>query len=135
LTHVNHKILVADVPELDARLVAQLPEERLYFVRTLDEALRALQHDDFDLLIISVHFDDSRMFDLLRQVRTHGRNKAIPIICVREPGFGFTAISSRTLEVTCRALDANAFIDLTKIKDEEERNAVLRRAVKELLAP
>lgn len=130
---MNKKILVADVPELDARLVGLLRGQRLFFVRTLDEAVRALEHDDFDLLIISVHFDDSRMFDLLRQVRTDGRNKGIPIICVREPGLGFTAISTNTLEVTCRALDANAFVDLAKLKDEEERNAALRDAVAEFL--
>jgi CheY-like chemotaxis protein len=132
---MNKKILVADVPELDARLVQLLAGRQLYFVRTLDEAIRALEHEDFDLLIISVHFDDSRMFDLLRLVRIDGRNKGIPIICVREPGLGFTAISGNTLEVTCRALDANAFIDLAKMKDEDERNAALRRAVDELLPP
>jgi CheY-like chemotaxis protein len=130
---VNKKILVADVPELDARLVQLLGGHRVFFVRTLDEGLRSLEHEDFDLLVISVHFDDSRMFDLLRQVRLDGRNKAIPIVCVREPGLGFTAISSHTLEVTCRALDANVFVDLTKMKEEDERNAALRKALDELL--
>jgi CheY-like chemotaxis protein len=133
VTNVNKKILVADVPELDARLVSLLSDHKLFFVRTLDEAIRALEHEEFDLLIISVHFDDSRMFDLLRQARLKGRNKGIPIICVREPGLGFTAISSNTLEVTCRALDANAFVDLANLKDEDERNAALRHAVAELL--
>lgn len=133
VTTVNQKILVADVPELDARLIQLFGGQRLFFVRTLDEAIRALERDDFDLLIISVHFDDSRMFDLLRQVRLDGRNKGIPIVCVREPGLGFTAISGNTLDVTCRALDASAFIDMAKIKDEDARNAVLKRTVDELL--
>jgi CheY-like chemotaxis protein len=132
-TDMTHKILVADVPELDARLVQLLPGRRPHFVRTLDEALRALEHDSFDLLIISVHFDDSRMFDLLRQVRLDGRNQGIPIICLREPDLGFTAISSQTLEVTCRALEANAFLDLAKMKDEAERDSALRAAVEKLL--
>jgi PleD family two-component response regulator len=130
---MNKKILVADVPQLDARLVQVLAGERLYFVRTVDEAIRALHDEDFDLLLISVHFDDSRMFDLLRQVRLDGRNKGIPIVCVREPALGFTAISSHTLEVTCRALDANAFIDLGKMNPEPERDAVLRATVEQLL--
>jgi PleD family two-component response regulator len=130
---MNRKILVADVPQLDARLVQVLAGERLYFVRTVDEAIRALHDEDFDLLLISVHFDDSRMFDLLRQVRLDRRNKGIPIVCVREPALGFTAISSHTLEVTCRALDANAFIDLGKMNHEAERDAVLRATVEQLL--
>ena len=133
MRRVNKKILAADVPELDARLVNLLPGDELYFVRTVDEAIRALERDDFDLLVISVHFDDSRMFDLLRQVRIEGRNKGIPVVCVREPGLGFTAVSTNTLEVTCRALDANAFVDLASLKDEEERNAALRGAIEDLI--
>ena len=61
------------------------------------------------------------------------RNKAIPVVCVREPGLGFTAISSHTLDVTCRALDADAFIDLAKMKHEPERESVLRSAIHGLL--
>ena len=75
------------------------------------------------------------MFDLLREVRIEGRNKGIPIICVREPGLGFTAVSGNTLEVTCRALDASAFLDLARMKDDEERDAALRSAVESLLSP
>ena len=127
------KILVADVPELDARLVSTLSGHELFFVRSLDEAVRALEHDAFDLLIISVHFDDSRMFDLLRQARADGRNKRIPIVCVREPDVGVTAISRDTLEVACRALEANAFVDLANLKDEDERAAMLAGALKEFV--
>lgn len=130
---MNNKILVADVPELDPLLSRVLAGAQLVFVRTVEEAIRGLAREDFDLLIISVHFDDSRMFDLLRQVRGDGRNKGIPIVCVREPGRGFTAISSHTLEVTCRALDASAFIDLATISDEAGRDAALRGAIESLL--
>ena len=130
---MNKRILVADVPELDARLAVVLAEHELRFVRTVAEAMRALAQEAFDLLVISVHFDDSRMFDLLREARTEVRNHGIPIVCLREPGLGFTAISSHTLEVTCRALDANAFLDLATINDDAQRDAALRAAVEGLL--
>ena len=42
-TTMNKKILAADVPELDARLLQVLAGESLYFVRTVDEARRVLQ--------------------------------------------------------------------------------------------
>jgi CheY-like chemotaxis protein len=131
---MHKKILVADVPELDARLAEVLAGQDLHFVRTVDEAMRALAQQDFDLLVISVHFDDSRMFDLLREARTDARNNGIPIVCVREPGLGFTAISSQTLEVTCRALDANVFLDLATMNDDGGRNEALRAAIEGLLA-
>jgi PleD family two-component response regulator len=132
VTAMNKKILVADVPELDARLAEVLAGQHLHFVRTVDEAMRALAQEDFDVLVISVHFDDSRMFDLLREVRT-GARKDMPIVCVREPGLGFTAISSHTLEVTCRALDANVFLDLATMNDDAKRDAALRAAIDGLL--
>lgn len=130
---MSKKILIADVPELDARLIELLAGHLLYFVRTVDEAMRALEREDFDLLVISVHFDDSRMFDLLRQVRLDGRNNGIPVVCVREPGMGFSAVSARTLEVACRALNANVFVDLAAPKTEEERSTALREAFDPLL--
>jgi len=130
---MRKRILVADVPELDARLAAVLAGRELHFVRTVDEAMRALAQEAFDLLVISVHFDDSRMFDLLREVRSVARDQGLPIVCVREPGLGFTAISSHTLEVTCRALDANGFVDLTRINDDAERDAALRAAIEGFL--
>jgi hypothetical protein len=133
VTAMRKKILVADVPELDARLAEVLAGSELRFVRTVEEAMRALGQEEFGLLVISVHFDDSRMFDLLREARTDARSKSIPIVCVREPGLGFTAISSHTLEVTCRALDANAFLDLATISDDGRRDAALRAAIDGLL--
>ena len=135
VTNASRKILLAAVPDLDARMVQLFSAYHLFFARTVHEALRALEREDFDLLIISVHFDDSRMFDLLRQVRVEGRNKGVPIICVREPGLGFTAVSGNTLEVTCRALDASVFLDLARMKDDEERNTALSSAVNSLLSP
>ena len=127
------RILVADTSDSDRRLSAILAGQDVMFARTIGEAQRLLAQQQFDLVMIGVHFDDSRMFDLLRQVRIEGRNKGIPVVCVREPGLGFTAVSTNTLEVTCRALDANAFVDLASLKDEEERNAALRGAIEDLI--
>jgi len=41
---------VADVPELDACLAEVLTGHRLFFVRTLNEVIRALEVEDFDLV-------------------------------------------------------------------------------------
>lgn len=119
---------------MDARLATVLADCELEFVRTLAQATRALQEGEFGLLLIGVRFDDSRMFDLLRQVRSDERHRGLPVVCVREPGLGFTAISTRTLEVTCRALDADTFVDLTRFGDDEARNAALRQAIEALPA-
>ena len=61
---MDRKVLVADVPEVQVRVAAALAQERVVFAHTLAAALRALAAEDFDHVLIGMHFDDSRMFDL-----------------------------------------------------------------------
>jgi len=122
------KILVADTPDGDRRISAILPEHDLVFVRTLDQAQRALTRAQFALVLVGVHFDDSRMFDLVRALRSDEEHGEVPIVCVRgRPGF--TAITTRTLEVTLKALAADEFLDLLHFGDDAAGNAALRAAV------
>lgn len=127
-------ILVADVADLDAWLARALAAHRLRFVRTVEEALRALGGERFDLLIIGVQFDDSRMFDLLRWARSQGRLDDLPVLCLRQARGALLSFSANILEVACRALRADAFVDLSSAGEEAARTAALREAVEALLA-
>jgi hypothetical protein len=125
------RILVADVPQMDARYSAALAGWEIAFARTMSEARQALggRHD---LVAIGVYFDDSRMFDLVRVLRGDELHAGVPIVCVRgRPGF--TAVTGRTLELTLKALTADEFIDLVHFGDDEAGNAALRAAVERLL--
>ncbi|MFN2645593.1 MAG: hypothetical protein ABR570_11415, partial [Burkholderiales bacterium] len=55
------RVLVADVAETDEKIRECLPDRELVFVRTLGQAIRALRADGFQLVIIGMHFDESRM--------------------------------------------------------------------------
>jgi DNA-binding response OmpR family regulator len=126
------KILVADVPQMDGRYAAALAGWEIAFVRTLSEARQALAAKRYDLVVTGVYFDDSQMFDLVRAIRSDDAHGELPIICVRgRPGF--TAITSRTLEVTVKALAADEFIDLLHFGDDAAGNAALRAAVERLI--
>ncbi|HZS65822.1 MAG TPA: hypothetical protein VFA72_01840 [Burkholderiales bacterium] len=125
---MDKKVLVADVPEVQARVAAVLAQERLVFVHSLAAALSALAGDDFDLVLIGLHFDESRMFDLVRAVREGRRNRAVPIICSRMRPFAFP-ISMQVIEVTVKALGAHAFADLASYAAAEDGNAALVRLV------
>jgi hypothetical protein len=97
------------------------------FVRTVAEACLALVQSGFDLVAVGVYFDDSQMFDLIRAIRQNYTEAGLPILCVRgHPGF--TAVTSRTLEVAVKTLGANEFIDLVHFADEAAGNAALRAA-------
>lgn len=125
------KILVADVPQMDARYSAALRGWEIEFARTLGEARQALGAARYDLVAIGVYFDDSQMFDLVRSLRGAERTAELPILCVRgRPGF--TAVSTATLETALRALGADRFLDLLQSAGAEG-DAALREAAERLV--
>jgi DNA-binding response OmpR family regulator len=126
------KILVADVPQMDARYAAAFAGWEVVFVRTFVEAEHALDAARYDLVVIGVYFDDSQMFDLLRAIRGDDAHAEVPILCVRGHQ-GFTAVSTRTLEMTVKALAADEFVDLVHYADDESGNAALRAAAERYL--
>ncbi len=131
---MNRKVLIADVPQMDGCYSAALAGWELAFVRTMTEARQALAAQGYALVVAGVYFDDSQMFDLLRMLRADDTHAEVPIVCVRgRPGF--TAVTSRTLETTVKALGGDEFIDLVHYGDEAAAGAALREAAKRLVKP
>jgi DNA-binding response OmpR family regulator len=126
------KILVADVPQMDGRYSAALAGWEIAFVRTMSQARQALAASRPDLVAIGVYFDDSQMFDLVRAIRSSRTHGELPIVCVRARP-GFTAVTTRTLEVTLTALGADQFIDLLHFGDDDAGNSALRAAAEGLV--
>ena len=130
------RILVADTSDSDRRLSAILAGQDVTFARTIGEAQRLLAQQQFDLVMIGVHFDDSRMFDLVRHVRAGGHHAGKPVACVRSHRFiSAAAISLEGLEIAARALACNVFLDLTKYPDDAHGNAEVRKLLDALLTP
>jgi PleD family two-component response regulator len=115
-------ILVAD--HSDARLSSMLAGHDLTFVHTIDEAKAVLTGRNFDLIVIGVHFDESRMFDLLRHVRWQERHRATPVVCVLTVEFTRHAIAAEGLEIAVKALGGTAYLDLKSIADGEGRRII-----------
>ena len=122
------RILVADLPSMDARYSAAFTGWPLVFVRTMEEAGAALEAPHYDAIAIGVYFDDSQMFDLVRAIRGHELHNEVPILCVRG-GPGFAAVTTRTLEIAVQALSADCFVDLLQFRDEKGGDAALRAAL------
>jgi DNA-binding NtrC family response regulator len=90
------KVLVAD----GTRTAALLAGHAVTHARTIAEVLAVLAAERYDLLVVGAKFDDSRMFDLLREVRAE--HAELRIVCV---------VPSRTLEPACRALQAEPVLE------------------------
>ena len=129
---MKKKILVADGPDLEGRIRRILERYELTFVRTLGAATRALERGGYELVLIGVHFDDSRMFDLLRHIRAEERTRGTPVVCVLSQRFE-TVVSVQGLEIAARTLAANTFIDFTKHQDDNDGDAAIRRLIEDCL--
>lgn len=107
----------------------------IIYASTLPEAARKLDEEKFELIVCTIHFDDSRMFDLLRYVRA--MSSPVPCVCTRVLD---TTLRGSLLTAMTIAVDTAGatFIDLpqprTTASDEEFRKRVLEQIPKVLTA-
>jgi hypothetical protein len=106
------RILVADVPEMDERIRHCLPGHELVFARTLAQALAKLRRDGFSFVVIGLHFDESRMFELLSHVRSLPHYREVPVVCVQGLDIVMPEAVMRTVDMAVKALGGTAFVDL-----------------------
>lgn len=130
---MSSKILVADAPEADRPISIILAGHEVAFVRTLGGAQRALEREKFALILVGVHFDDSRMFDLLRHLQASGPPPGCAVIGMRSRNFVSPAITIEGLEIATKALGCNLFLDLTWYADDAAGNAAVRALLEALL--
>jgi hypothetical protein len=106
------KVLVADVPDMDDKIRDCLPEHDLTFVRTMVEAVRELRRDGYEVIVIGLHFDESRMFELLSYVRTLPKYDDTPVLCVQGLELHVPEAIRKNIDMAVKALGGKAFLDL-----------------------
>jgi len=124
--------IVAQKVELWRRI---LEGHELVFVMTLREAMQRLaEEDDLRIVIIGVHFDESRMFTLLGDIRAHPKYRNIPVLVVLSPGqYAFSGIAVEGIDRAVTALGANGFLNLDHFPDNAEGEARIRRIVDHMI--
>ena len=115
------------------RLERILAGHRLTIPLSVEEAEAALRAREFDLVVLGVHFDESRMFELLRLVRIYDNNKLTPVVCVLSRKSKMSDVAIEGLDHAVKAMLANAFLNLNKFPDDAEGNARVRRIVDYLI--
>lgn len=81
---------------------------------TLSGAAKAIKEQTFDLLIIDLAFDESRMCEALYLFKANQKNREKPVICIstNEPTMQKTFFES--LDFATRAMGAWMFIDTNR---------------------
>ena len=125
--------IVAHKVELWRRI---LEGHELVSVMTLREAMQRLaEEDDLRLVITGVHFDESRMFTLLGDIRAHPKYRSVPILVVLSPGqYAFSEIAVEGIDRAVTAMGANGFVNLDHFPDDAEGEARIRRIVDDVIS-
>ena len=123
-------ILIAASPEPRAIVERILAGHALSCAQTMGEAEQFLRERGFDLIVCTIAFDESKMFDLLRLAKSTREWKEIPFVCARVRGHILrspTAIEAASF--TSRQLGATAFLDIADyhVDPEREMRAAIER--------
>jgi hypothetical protein len=125
------KILVASSSEPWAILERILAAHELSWALTMAQAEQFLRDRAFDLIICTIVFDDSNMFDLLRHAKS-SESRQIPFVCARVRGHILRSPAAiYAAALTCRELGAEAFLDIMDYQVDPERE--MRDAIERLL--
>ena len=98
---------------MDEKITQCLPGHDLTFVRTVYDAIKALRHDGFQLVVIGLEFDESRMLELLQYVRGLPVYKDVPVVCVHADHMNLRDSVMKNIDVAVKALGGKAFLDLS----------------------
>ena len=121
------RVLVAGT-ELAIETCGRLFGESVQLVaaRSVEEALERVD-PSIELIISSVRFDESRMFDFLEALRAMRARCAAPVLCCRMVRQPLSPAMYHSIETAALALGVKAFLDMdTEIRERGEAEAERR---------
>ena len=126
------RILVAASPEPRAVVERILAGHEFSGVETMAQAEQFLREGTFDLIICTIVFDESKMFDLLQLAKSVPEWHRIPFVAARvRPHILRSPTAVRDAAFTCGTLGAEAFLDIADYQVDPERE--IREAIERLL--
>lgn len=128
------RILIANNRQESLNRLRQLFEQHheIVTVDTVERAATAIQKQDFDLIICGTQFDDSRMFDLLREVKQDKQHKPRPFICFRDTRSTFGEQIESGVFTAAKIVGAACYLDGIEMSDNELLTAVEAYLPKEI---
>jgi hypothetical protein len=101
-------------------------------VETLAQAEQSLRQQNLDMIICTIVFNESKMFDLLRLAKSKPESQRIPFVGARvRLNLLLSPDSLRAAAVTCAAMGAEAFLNITDFQTNPEQE--MREAIERFL--
>ena len=134
MAEVMARVLVAASPEPRAVLERILAGHDISSAGDMAEAEQLLRERTFDLIICTVVFDESRMFDLLRFAKATRNCQSVPFVCARVRRHILRSPTAvKAAAFTCGALGAQAFLDIEDYALDADPEQGMREAIERLL--
>jgi hypothetical protein len=131
------KILIAIRPEDVAMSKLILGDEfDAVICHTFDEACAKLD-DSISLVTCGVHFDNGKVFDLLRLVRESTRTENLPFFILLGAGSRYSPAIIHGIRSAAKLMKVTAFTDLARFSDKigkDESIAALRQGIRDAIA-
>ena len=126
------KVLVATSPEPRAVIERMLARHELSCAETLAQAEQFLRERTFDLIICTIAFDESKLFEFLQLAKSRPESQPLPFVAARVRAHILRSSTAlRDAAFTCRTLGAEAFLDIADYQVDPERE--MREAIERLL--
>lgn len=114
----SKRILIAATPTSTSLLSNVLEGDfELIFSDSIEHA-RSQLDEGIDLIACDTHFDDCRMFDLLRLSKANPGTRPIPFLCLRVVEGALDQTLYQSVDIASSALGAAGFIDLFDLKQK-----------------
>jgi hypothetical protein len=111
-----------------AELLSNILEGDFEFIFTESvEQARGHLDDGIALIACDTHFDDCRMFDLLRLSKANPDTRAVPFLCLRVVEGALDQTLYQSVDIASTALGAAAFIDLFDLKQKSGEEQAYKR--------
>lgn len=127
------KIVIAATPAVRSRLERALAGHSLTFAQISADVMSLLANERYGMVIISMDFDESQMFALLGDIRSHSKYRKVPIVCVLAERGRLSDVAIEGLDHAVKAMTANGFLDLYRFPDDDAGNARIRRIIDHLI--
>ena len=127
----TQELLVADAPEMGSVIRWCLFDCDFTFVDTFAEAVNKLGEKVFSMVLIDLHFAESRMLDLLEYVRSLAQYENVPVVCVQGTNLPVNPVVLDSLKFAVKALGGRTFLDF---RQEGEPLQQACQALRQILA-
>jgi hypothetical protein len=131
------KLLIAIRPDDIQMMSDALGSEFDVVVCTSFTQAKSSLTENIDLVACGLHFDEGKMFDLLRYVKADEKLKSIPFFCVKGVGGELSPAIFQSIKIATKTMGADGFIDISERRrkyGDEATYANMRNAVHQLLS-